>query len=108
MTPAEKALWKNLKGKQLDGFKFRAQHPVGPFILDFYCPSRKLVVELDGDIHKAHKARDTERTQQLEAHGYAVIRFQNDAVFNDMDGVLEDIRAALAAQAPGAPKFGGL
>jgi very-short-patch-repair endonuclease len=95
MTQAELALWERLKSKQLDGFKFRAQHPVGPFILDFYCPAKKLVVELDGDIHARQKEYDRARTEQLEAHDYTVIRFSNDQVLKDIESVVEEIRRVL-------------
>ncbi len=70
MTPAEVHLWSSLKGKQLAGLKFRCQHPVGNFILDFYCPAYKLVVEVDGEIHNYQIDRDRARTSKLEEYGY--------------------------------------
>ena len=94
MTPAEQKLWDALKGKQLDGLKFRAQHPVGPFILDFWCPARKLVVELDGGSHEGREAEDEARTQRLQDYGYRVIRFRNEEVLTDLSSVLERIREA--------------
>jgi very-short-patch-repair endonuclease len=94
MTPAEKKLWEALKAKQLGGLKFRVQHPVGPFILDFYCPARKLVVELDGSAHEEQADYDEARTQQLEDYGYRVIRFRNDEVLTDLPSVLEQILQA--------------
>ena len=94
MTPAEKVLWEALRGKQLDDLKFRAQHPVGNFILDFWCPARKLVVELDGEVHQDQKEYDEARTKQLENYGYRVIRFHNDEVMTDLPSVLERIREA--------------
>ena len=75
MTPAEVKLWSALKGKKLDGLKFRRQHPVGNFILDFYCPVYKLVMEVDGEIHNYQKDRDRARTSKLEEYGYKVIGF---------------------------------
>jgi len=92
MTPAEQKLWDALKGRQLDGLKFRPQHPVGPFILDFWCPARKLVVELDGGSHAGREAEDEARTQQLQDYGYRVIRFRNAEVLADLPSVLGRIR----------------
>ena len=94
MTPAEQKLWEALKGRQVAGLKFRCQHPVGPFVLDFYCPTRKLVVELDGGIHELQENRDQARTDQLADYGYRVIRFRNEEVFNDLDSVLQRILQA--------------
>ena len=94
MTPAEQKLWDALKGRQLDGLKFRPQHPVGPFILDFWCPARKLVVELDGGSHEGREAEDEARTQRLQDYGYRVIRFRNEEVLTDLPSVLERIREA--------------
>ena len=70
-TRAEDVLWGALQKKQVAGLKFRRQHPVGRFVLDFYCPSHKLVVEVDGGVHDAQQDRDAARTEALEAHGYA-------------------------------------
>jgi very-short-patch-repair endonuclease len=94
MTPAEKKLWEALRGKQLGGLKFRAQHPVGPFILDFYCPACKLAVELDGGVHEDQTAHDAARTRQLNDYGYNVIRFRNEEVLGDLPSVLDRILAA--------------
>jgi very-short-patch-repair endonuclease len=92
LTQAEEILWQALKGKQLDGLKFRCQHPVGGFIFDFFCPQCKLVVELDGEVHDAQEEYDTARTEQLEVYGYRVLRFPNEEVFTDLPSVLERIR----------------
>ncbi len=82
MTPAEKRLWSALRNKQLDGLKFRRQHPVGNFILDFYCPACKLVIEVDGKIHDRPSQinRDRARTAKLMEYGYTVLRFRNEQV----------------------------
>jgi very-short-patch-repair endonuclease len=97
MTPAEELLWQQLRGNQLDGWHFRRQHPVGRFIVDFFCAKAKLVVEVDGPIHKQQRAYDKERTELLETErGYHVIRFTNDEVLNDIESVLQRIREALA------------
>lgn len=96
-TPAEKELWKYLKGKKLDGFKFRRQHPIGRYILDFYCHEKKLVVELDGGYHEdeLQKQYDENRTLDLQSAGLKVIRFQNEEMFQDLETVLWKIRNEL-------------
>ena len=94
MTPAEKLLWNCLRNKQLHGLKFRRQHPLGPFVADFYCAARRLVVEIDGDIHDLQPERDAARTEQFEQYGYRVIRFRNEQVLNDIESVLATIQAA--------------
>ncbi|AFY92462.1 endonuclease domain-containing protein [Chamaesiphon minutus] len=101
LTPAEEYLWQALKSKQLNGLRFRSQHPVGNFILDFYCPSCKLVVEVDGNIHDDRQDYDLARTQALETYGYFVLRFTNDEVLGNLAIVLKKI--AEVAQARIAP-----
>lgn len=92
-TSAEATLWTFLKGKQLKGRKFRRQFSVENYILDFYCPSEKLAVELDGADHftSAGFESDEERTRVLNSHGIKVIRFENKEVFQAIEGVLESI-----------------
>ena len=104
MTPVELALWQALRGKQLDGLKFRPQHPVGQFILDFWCPACRLAVELDGGAHAGQQQQDQARTEKLEEYGYRVIRFRNEEVLYDLPSVLERIRQA--AWPPCPPKMG--
>ena len=94
MTPAEKALWQRLRARRLNGLKFRRQHPLGPFIADFYCAAHRLVIEVDGDIHETQAERDEVRTEQFEAYGYRVIRFSNVQVEQDIEAVLAEIVAA--------------
>ena len=94
MTPAEKLLWSRLRNKRLDGLKFRRQHPLGPFIADFYCAACRLVVEIDGDIHDLQPEREAARTEQFAQYGYRVIRFRNKQVLNDIEDVLAAIEAA--------------
>ena len=103
MTPAEMHLWSALKGKQLAGLKFRRQHPVGNFILDFYCPACKLVVEVDGEIHNYQIDRDRARTSKLEEYGYKVLRFSNEQVSNRLPEVLAEIKRV--ALPPSPPNF---
>src|SRR5436305_1375175 len=90
MSPAEKKLWARLRGGQFP-FKFRRQHPIAPYIADFYCHSCRLVVELDGDSHSERVAHDEARTKFFEANGYEVLRFENPDVFERTDAVLEEI-----------------
>lgn len=107
LTPAEKKLWQVLRGGKLAGLKFRRQHPVGNFILDFYCPACKLVIEVDGAVHQNQIEYDTARTNQLEAHGYTVLRFQNEEVAHQIEKVLEQIlKTALAISSNSSPKIG--
>lgn len=96
-TPAEDRLWQALRGSAL-GVRFRRQHPVGRFILDFWCPAARLVVEVDGDIHDVQEERDAERTEMLELHGYHVIRFRNEEVIHDRPAVLARIHAEVSAR----------
>jgi len=105
-TPAEAALWEALRSRRLDGLKFRCQHALGPFILDFCCPAHRLVVELDGAGHDEPEqaGRDEVRTEQLAAYGYRVLRFRNEEVFEDLDAILARIRAACAeSESPPTP-----
>lgn len=92
LTPAEACLWQALRNKQLEGLRFRCQHPVGNFILDFYCPACKLVVEVDGDIHVSQIEYDNARTAELAKYGYKVLRFSNEKVINDLPQVLAEIK----------------
>ena len=85
-------MWSALRNKQLEGLRFRCQHPVGNFILDFYCPSCKLVVEVDGEIHIYQTKYDDARTAKLDEYGYKVLRFKNEQVINDLPQVLAKIR----------------
>jgi len=102
LTSAEATLWIELKGKKLEGRKFRRQHSVGSYILDFYCPSEKLCVELDGAHHFTEEgmAYDTERTAYLNSLNIRVIRFKNADVFERMEKVLSEIRSNFTSPNP--------
>ncbi len=100
LTPAEKHLWQELKGTKLAGLKFRRQHPVGNFILDFYCPTHKLVIEVDGEIHETQVDYDAARTAQLESYGYTVLRFQNEMVIYQTELVLAEIIQTITVNTP--------
>lgn len=94
LTPAEAKLWTLLKQSQLDGRKFRRQHSVGSYILDFYCPAESLAVELDGAAHDSvsAQAHDDERTRYLNSVGINVVRFENKWVFCEPEAVLLEIK----------------
>ena len=91
-TDAESVLWQRLRGRQLAGLKFRRQATVGPYVVDFLCAEARLVVEADGGQHS--EARDAERTAFLNARGVAVIRFWNNDILANTDGVLASIMIA--------------
>ena len=82
-------MWRRLRSRQLNGTKWRRQQQIGPYIVDFFCPDLRLVVEIDGDVHAERSDKDTERQGFLEAAGFQVVRFVNDDVFGNLDGVLE-------------------
>ncbi|GIK39827.1 MAG: endonuclease [Chloroflexota bacterium] len=90
-TPAEEQLWQHLRRKQMNGYYFRRQHPIGNFIVDFYCAESRLIIEVDGDVHTFQEVYDASRTEWLEGHGYRVIRFTNTEIFHQLEAVLEHI-----------------
>ena len=96
-TSAERLLWKRLQNRALDGFKFMRQAPVGPYIADFLCRQRSLIVEIDGETHSsaAEIAHDAMRTTFLESCGYRVIRFNNAQLYENIEAVMDGILAAL-------------
>ncbi len=91
MTPAEWRLWQYLRGKQLGGYRFRRQQPLGQYILDFVCVNAKLVIEIDGGQHAEQTAYDEMRTRYLQNLGFTVIRFWNNEVLQQTDAVLTAI-----------------
>ncbi len=96
-TEAERGLWSALRRQQLCGLPFRRQHPVDRFILDFYCPRKKLCVELDGTSHDGMEIMDQARTEALATLKIPVIRFRNEEVLSDLPSVLQRIKAAVDA-----------
>ncbi len=102
-TNAEHLLWQKLRKEQLLGFKFRRQHAIHDFIVDFVNIEKKLVVEVDGEIHEQQKEYDAYRTESLNIDGFSVIRFTNDEVINEMENVLDKIRIALQSESNPAP-----
>jgi very-short-patch-repair endonuclease len=106
MTDAEARLWRALRRDQLNGFSFRRQHPIGPFTVDFYCSRLRLAVEVDGGQHaELRKQSDDRRTAWLAEKGITVVRYWNNDVLSNLDGVLSDLlvqteRLAQAAATP--------
>jgi very-short-patch-repair endonuclease len=95
LTDAERTLWFRLRDRRLAGWKFRRQFPIDRFVVDFCCADAHLIVEVDGGQHAVQVAADAERTQILEAMGYFVLRYWNNDVLQNLDGVVEDIATAL-------------
>jgi very-short-patch-repair endonuclease len=91
LTPAEAKLWQALKNQQLGDLRWRCQHPIGRFIVDFYCAAHRLIVEVDGEIHQQQQDYDCARTQRLQEYGYTIIRFSNEAVERNLETVLAAI-----------------
>ena len=94
-TDAERKLWSKLRDRQICRAKFRRQHPIGPFVTDFCCVESGLIIELDGSQHMQQAQADQERTLYLEQKGYRVLRFWDNEVLANIDGVLEQIARVL-------------
>jgi len=99
-TDTERELWHLLRRRELAGYKFRRQVPLGPYIADFVCLSARLIVELDGGQHREQITYDSERTKWLEAQHFRVLRFWNNQVFEERDAVLVTILSALTPPHP--------
>jgi very-short-patch-repair endonuclease len=95
MTDAEHRIWYFLRDRRLKGYKFARQYIIGPYITDFICRDKKIILEVDGGQHSEAIAYDTKRTQFLEKQGYKVIRVWNNEVFKNIEGVLETLLVAL-------------
>lgn len=100
MTDAKTLMWQQLRGRRFQGFKFRRQRPLGPYILDFVCLEAGLVIEIDGGQHAEQQAYDQARTALIESHQLTVIRFWNHEVMNDTAAVLENIWQTLQTLTP--------
>ena len=107
MTPQEEILWRHLRGHRLEGFKFRRQMWLCGFVADFACPEAKLVAEADGSQHSDDAVYDTQRAAAFARQGWRTLRFWNNEITRDLEGVLIAIRAALPSPshpaAPGGP-----
>jgi len=100
MTDVERILWRTIRGRQLHGHRFRRQHPIGPYIADFACLDKKCVIELDGGQHQSQVDYDENRTLFLQKRGWKVLRFWNNDVLNNLDGVVSTVVATLGALPP--------
>jgi very-short-patch-repair endonuclease len=99
-TEAENILWQQLRNKQISGFIFRRQFSIERFIVDFYCPRRRLVIEIDGLIHRYQQDEDAVRQAFIEQQGFHLIRFSNDEVINNLEMVINQISEALTVPLP--------
>ena len=101
-TSLETALWRELRAKRLDGWKFKRQVPIGPYFVDCVCFERRLIVEVDGPLHESAEQRlhDARRDAFLRGEGFRVLRFGGDAILRDAARVIQDIREALASPSP--------
>ena len=103
MTDVERLLWRAIRSKQVNACRFRRQHPIGSYIADFACIERRLVVELDGGQHQDRSAHDEQRTAYLQSQGWQTLRFWNNEVLNNLDGVLSTIVEHLNHAPPSSP-----
>jgi very-short-patch-repair endonuclease len=99
MTGPETRLWSRLRARQFQGLKFRRQHGIGPYIVDFYCPEQSLVIEVDGDSHADADqiVKDRQREKYLRSRGLRVIRYINDDILKNLEGVLEDLAGEVSS-----------
>ena len=100
MTDAERLLWRHLRNRSLDGFKFRRQHKIGAYIADFACIEKKIIIEADGGQHAADIEYDAARTGYLNKHGWSVLRFWNTEILQETEAVLNTIYNAIEATSP--------
>ena len=90
-TPEEDMVWDRLRNRRFLGLKFRRQHAVGPFIVDFYCHEKRLIIEIDGGVHESTRERDAVRQRFLEASGFRVVRVSNREVHDDIERALANV-----------------
>jgi very-short-patch-repair endonuclease len=102
-TDSENLLWSRLRAHRLSGLKFRRQQPIGVYIVDFLCADKKLIVELDGGQHQDRAEYDEARDAWLKAEGYMVLRYWNNEVMGNLEGVLEDIGRMAGVFAESSP-----
>jgi len=107
LTDAESLLWRHLRAKQLEGLKFRRQQPIGNYIVDFVCFEKGVVIEVDGGQHTIEKEKDNERDKWFEGQRFKVLRFWNNEVLMNIEGVLEAIRENCLSHPPLTPPIKG-
>ena len=100
LTDAERWLWQHLRNRGLIGWKFRRQHPVGPFIVDFVCVEKRLIIEVDGGQHAESLEWDTKRSEYLKGRGYRILRFWDNEVLGEGKSVLDVILSYLTENTP--------
>lgn len=103
ITSAEEVLWQALRNRRFQGLKFRRQVPFLNYTVDFFCVERKLIVEVDGKQHEWYADYDARRTEEIERHGFTIIRFPNGEVMNDLESVLMKIAEAVVPSAVSFP-----
>ncbi len=103
MTPEESLLWSRIRKKQIHGHRFRRQHPIGPYIVDFICLEENLIIEIDGGQHNQPSQEERYRADYLEKHGYQTLRFWNHEVRNELTAVLDTIARSLAGKTSSPP-----
>ncbi|MEE9559100.1 MAG: endonuclease domain-containing protein [Candidatus Brocadiales bacterium] len=106
-TDAERLLWKHLRSKRFEGLKFRRQHPIGNYVVDFACLEKQIVIEVDGGQHTIEKNKDEERDRWLEKEGYKVLRFWNNEVLTNVEGVSEVVKSNCLSHPPLTPPLKG-
>ena len=107
LTDAEQKLWNHIRKRQLHGYKFRRQAPIGKYIVDFVCFEKQLIIELDGGQHAGHEDYDNYRSEWLKSQGFKVIRFWNHDVLKQVDAIKEVIARNLITPHPDLPPQGG-
>ena len=107
LTEVEKQLWRYLRNKQLDGLKFRRQQPIGPYIVDFINFEKRLIIEVDGGQHAKSIQKDSERDAWFQEQNVKVLRFWDNEVLENMEGVLESIKKKCSPPSPAPPTRGG-
>ncbi len=100
LTDAERCLWQRLRNRELSGWKFRRQHSIGPYIADFVCIEKRLVIELDGGQHAENLESDAKRSEYLKEKGYRILRFWNNDVLREGESVLNVILSCLEKDTP--------
>ncbi|MEE9488121.1 MAG: DUF559 domain-containing protein [Candidatus Brocadiales bacterium] len=106
-TDVERLLWKHLWSKRFEGLKFRRQHPIGNYVVDFACLEKQIVIEVDGGQHTIEKNKDEERDRWLEREGYKVLRFWNNEVLTNIEGVTEVVMSNCLPHPPLTPPLKG-
>ena len=106
-TDAERSLWRHLRLRQVGGYKFRRQRPIGPYFVDFVCLEKRVVVEVDGGQHRQQQLYDARRDGWLRAEGFTVLRFWDDDVLKKVENVKQAIWEALSAPSSILPRGGG-